>query len=128
MYSSLYLFVRHPQLSRLHAAIIAGAASFGLIDLTIGQGAFAAIVALCSAAGAAYLASRPALMQARIAQKQLSDAEAQTNFVRQAQLHTEVVKFLQSRIEYNGRREALSRKSKHNALGELQRVTAYVYE
>ncbi len=117
---TVLLAASHLQTPKVAAA---GAAlmTFILADLTTGQALFGGLCALASAALAAYLASRPGLRQARVAEAQLHNTEA-------ANSRAEEVAFLKSRIEYNARVAALTRVSKHNLLGENQRLAAHVHK
>ncbi|HEU4595629.1 MAG TPA: hypothetical protein VFS10_10845 [Pyrinomonadaceae bacterium] len=124
---AVLLAVSHLQTPKVAAA---GAAlmTFIIADLTTGQALFGALCALVSAALAAYLASRPGLRQARVAEGQLHNTVETQLDERKDKTHAAEVAFLQSRIEYNARVAALTRVSKHNLLGETQRLTSHIHK
>lgn len=105
-------------LTKYGAATLAALLSFTLAEVTTGQAVLAALLAFFSAVLAAWLASRPALIQAKTAREQLHTTEA-------AQAHAERVAFLEERIRYNTQVLVLTRGSKHKLLTYAQELTAY---
>jgi len=110
-----------PAAVHLTKAGLAAMFSFSLAELTTGQAVLAAVFAFLSAVLAAYLASRPALMQARVAREQLHNTEA-------AQTHAARVEFLEERIRYNSQVLVLTRESKRNLLNYAQELTSHVHK
>lgn len=111
--------------SKVAAGAGAWIMSFVLIDLTTGQAVVAAFFALVSAVLAAWLASRPALLQARTAAEQQHVTEQAQVEARQDRMHAREVAWLQSRVEYHAKHLVLTRKSKHNLLNYAQELGDY---
>lgn len=111
---------------KFKAASLAAMLSFSLSELTTGQLVVSGFLAALSAVFAAYLASRPAMLNAKTEAKKLDDTEAQQLSLREDRIHEREVAFLQRRIEYNSQVAALTRVSKHNVLDYSQKMDAYL--
>jgi hypothetical protein len=107
--------------AKLTAASVGGVLSFVLAEIVTGQAILAGILALASAALAAWLASRPAVMQAKLTATTSHEQRAE-------RLHDDEVRFLQERVLFHSQTVVLTRVSKHNVLEYCQEMTAYVHK
>lgn len=110
---------------KLKAASLAAVLGFSLTEMMTGQVGFAALFAFISAVLAAWLASRPALMQAQTAREQLHNTETAQAEAKQERIHADEVAWLKSRIIFNSQALVLTRQSKHNILSYAQELGAY---
>lgn len=114
--------------TKFAAAGLAWLMSFTLAEVTTGQAVVAAFFAFVSAAIAAWLASRPALIQARNQREQQHVTEAAAVDARQERVHAVEIQWLQSQITYSSQALVLTRQSKHALLNYAQSLGAHAHQ
>ena len=97
---------------QLLSAGLASLATFGFFQSTSGHVIAGGLFALLSAVMAAFLTSLPGILRERNARK-----------AREEERH---IAWLEQRITYHSQREVLVRKSKHNALEQLEEAQAHI--
>lgn len=122
------LAASHPLALKALAVGYSGAFSAFVGEMITGREVFAAILGVASALITAYFATKPAVMRARIEEHAQEVTEQENSDSRRDRLHARELAFEQRRTQYHIKRENLARRSKHNALNEVNRAYFYIHE
>ncbi len=134
-----YKAAEHPKLMQLIASAYSFVFGFGLVEAITGREILAGVLALLSACVAGYFASKPAVMRARIEEKQQHHTEQSSNEDERDRIHKKEIEFEQrqrksdldfekARTNYFIKVERFSRASKHKAMSEINRLNFYAQE